>query len=94
VSKPSQTQATAKNTIASASKAVRLTLKRFIPIRISLNPRNNSTSRPRDDVDQTRRAQGIVRRNMAINPLLTLPSRYEALVIARQGLGKLIETLR
>jgi len=31
---------------------------------------------------------------MAINPLLTLPSGYEALVIARQGVGKLIETLR
>jgi hypothetical protein len=83
-----------KNTIASASRAVRLTLKRFIPIRIPLNPRNNSTSRRRDDADQTRRAQGIVRRNMAINPLLTLPSGYEALVIARQGVGKLIETLR
>jgi hypothetical protein len=31
---------------------------------------------------------------MAINPLLTLPPGYEALVIARQGAGKLIETLR
>jgi hypothetical protein len=59
-----------------------------------LNPRKNLTSRARDDADQTRRAQGIVRRNMAINPLLTLPSGYEALVIARQGAGKLIETLR
>jgi hypothetical protein len=28
------------------------------------------------------------------NPLLTLPLGYEALVIARQGVGKLIETLR
>ena len=28
------------------------------------------------------------------NPLLTLPSGYEALVIAQQGVGKLIETLR
>jgi hypothetical protein len=59
-----------------------------------LNQRNNLTSRPRDDADQTRRAQGIVRRNMAINPLLTLPPGYEALVIALQGVGKLIETLR
>jgi hypothetical protein len=31
---------------------------------------------------------------MAINPLLTLPAGYEALVVARQRLGKLIETLR
>jgi hypothetical protein len=56
--------------------------------------RNNSTSRPCDDGAQTRRAQGIVRRNMAINPLLTLPPGYEALAVARQRLGKLIETLR
>ena len=34
--KASHTQATAKNTIASASRAVRLTLKRFIPTRIPL----------------------------------------------------------
>jgi hypothetical protein len=59
-----------------------------------LNPGEQLTSQPRDDADQTRRAQGIVRRNMAINPLLTLPLGYEALVIARQGVGKLIETLR
>jgi hypothetical protein len=31
---------------------------------------------------------------MAINPLLTLPPGYEALVIAWQEVGKLIETLR
>jgi hypothetical protein len=35
-----------------------------------------------------------MRRNMAINPLLTLPAGYEALLVARQCLGKLIETLR
>jgi hypothetical protein len=59
-----------------------------------LNPGEQLTSQPRDDADQTRRAQGIVRRNKAINPLLTLPAGSEALVIARQGVGKLIETLR
>jgi hypothetical protein len=59
-----------------------------------LNPGEQLTSRPRDDADQTRRAQGIVRRNMAINPLLTLPARYEAMTIASQKVGKLIETLR
>jgi hypothetical protein len=31
---------------------------------------------------------------MAINPRLTLRARYEAMIIASQGLGKLIETLR
>jgi hypothetical protein len=36
----------------------------------------------------------MVRRNMAINPLLTLPARYEAMTIASQDVGKLIETLR
>jgi hypothetical protein len=56
--------------------------------------RSNAPSRGRDDADQRRRAQGIVRRNMAINPLLTLPAGYEALVVARQRLGKFIETLR
>jgi hypothetical protein len=59
-----------------------------------LNPRNNSASRPRDDADQTRQAQGVVRRNMAINPLLTLPPRCEAMIVASQDAGKLIETLR
>jgi hypothetical protein len=58
-----------------------------------LNPGEQLTSRLRDDAAQTRRAQGIVRRNMAINPLLTLPASCEALVIAWQGVGKLIETL-
>jgi hypothetical protein len=59
-----------------------------------LDSHNNLASRARDDANQTGRAQGIVRRNMAINPLLTLPPGYEALIIARQGAGKLIETLR
>ena len=36
----------------------------------------------------------MVRRNMAINPLLTLPARYEPMTIASQDVGKLIETLR
>ncbi len=36
----------------------------------------------------------MVRRNMAINPLLTLPWGYDALVIVCQGVGKLIDTLR
>jgi hypothetical protein len=35
-----------------------------------------------------------MRRNMAINPLLTLPPGCEALVIVWQGVGKLIDTLR
>jgi hypothetical protein len=58
-----------------------------------VNPRNNSPSRARDDADQTRRAQGILRRNMAINLLLTLPAGRAAIVITRQGIGKLIGTL-
>lgn len=36
----------------------------------------------------------MVRRNMAINPLLTLPSGCAALVIVSQGVGKLIDALR
>jgi len=35
-----------------------------------------------------------VRRNTAIKTLLTLPAGYEPLIVARQGVGKLIETLR
>jgi hypothetical protein len=59
-----------------------------------LNPGKQLTSRPRDDAHQTRRAQGIVRRNKAINPLLTLPLRCEAMIVAPQRPGKLIETFR
>jgi hypothetical protein len=59
-----------------------------------VNPRDNPPSRARDIADQTRRAQGILRRNMAINTLLTLPAARTAIEITRQGTGKLIGTLR
>jgi hypothetical protein len=48
----------------------------------------------RDNAGQTGRAQGLLRRNMAINSLFTLPPRCGELFIAQQWNGKLIGTLR
>jgi hypothetical protein len=48
----------------------------------------------RDNGGQTGRAQGLLRRNMAINSLLTLPPRRGVLFIAQQWNGKLVGTLR
>jgi hypothetical protein len=41
-------------------------------------------SRTRDNAGQSGRAQGLLRRNMAINSLFTLPPRCGELFIARQ----------
>jgi hypothetical protein len=79
--------------MASAKSAVRLALKRFIPPKFRSNSPNNHRSHVRDIADQTRRAQGIWRRNMAINPRLTLRAGWAAYVNARQRISKLIGTL-